>query len=123
MWLLDTNALIQCHKISGKKPFKKKVTYTTIFSLIEYPLAATHRELSIFYPNALIFKNGLSYALKLREKGTAIPTIDILNGTIAVDKNICLVTDDAHFEVFKTIEPHFKFISTQTFIEEIKTIV
>ena len=123
MWLLDTNALIHCHKISGKKPFKKKVTYTTIFSLIEYPLAATYKELSIFYPNALIFKNGLSYALKLREKGTVIPTIDILNGAIAVDKNMCLVTDDAHFEFFKTIEPNFKYISTQNFLEDSKTTI
>ncbi|MHA1378325.1 MAG: hypothetical protein ACTSRG_08075 [Candidatus Helarchaeota archaeon] len=31
MWLLDTNALITCHKLSNPKLFKKNCTYTTIF--------------------------------------------------------------------------------------------
>lgn len=122
MWLLDTNALIHCHKFSEKKLFINNFTFTTIFCLIEFPVAIRYEELSILYPNAKNYKSGLKYALKLREKGIQIPTIDILNGTIAVDRNICLVTDDLHFKSFKSIEPHLKFISSEIYTEKIQEI-
>jgi hypothetical protein len=122
MWLLDTNALIFCHKFLKKKPFKKNYTYTTIFSLIEFPKAVKYGEIIIYYPNAITYKESLKYALKLRKKGTPIPTIDILIGTIAVEKNICLVTNDADFEVLKAVEPRLKIISSENYLENIQKI-
>jgi len=81
-----------------------------------------YKELTIFYPSPTHFKKGLNYALKLREKGTPIPTVDILNGTIAVNKNACLVTDDLHFKWFQSIEPSLTFISIESYLEYIKKV-
>lgn len=122
MWLLDTNTLIYCHKFSKKKLFREDHTFTTIFCLIEYPIIARYEEITIFYPSTINYKEGIKYAVKLRERGIPIPTVDILNGTIAIDKNIYLVSDDKHYELFQSIEPSLKLISIETYIENIQKI-
>ena len=122
MWLLDTNALIYCRKFLKQKPFKKNYTYTTIFSLIEFPKAINYKEILVYYPNATTYKESLTYALKLRKKGTPIPTIDILIGTIAVEKNICLVTNDSDFEALKAVEPRLIIIIPENYLENIQKI-
>ncbi|NVM03549.1 MAG: type II toxin-antitoxin system VapC family toxin [Candidatus Helarchaeota archaeon] len=103
MWLLDTNALITCHKFSNMKLIKKKYTFTTIFCIMEFPIAAKYKEILVYYPSAINYREGLKYAIKLRKNGIPIPAIDILIGTIAVDKNIHLVTDDVHFKLFNIV--------------------
>ena len=117
MWLLDTNVLIQCKKLK-KRPFKEDFTFTTIFSLIEYPVAVKYNEISIIYPSSTHYEQAFKYALLLREKGTPIPTIDILIGTISVEKNLVLVSDDSHFNYFQKIEPRLKIINAETFIKK-----
>ncbi|MHA1383102.1 MAG: hypothetical protein ACTSR3_04990 [Candidatus Helarchaeota archaeon] len=122
MWLLDTNALIICHKLSNPKLFKKNYTYTTIFCIIEFPIAAKYKEITVFYPSVTNYRDGLKYAIKLRKNGTPLPVIDILIGTIAVDKNIQLVTEDSHFTLLKNVEPNLSLIAVENYIKDIKKI-
>ena len=73
MWLLDTNVLIQCSK-SKIRPFKKGNTFTTILSLIEFPLAVKYKEILVIYPSSNHYEQGFKNELLLRENGTPIPT-------------------------------------------------
>lgn len=121
MWLLDTNALIFCNKLKPK-PFKKKYTYTTILSVIEYPIISKLKEIYIYYPTSVHYKNGLEYASVLRKKGTPLRAIDILIGTIAVNKNLYLVTNDSDFNFLQAVESRLKIIPTENYVERIKEI-
>jgi len=119
MWLLDTNVLIQCSK-SKIRPFKKGIIFTTILSLIEFPIALKYKEISVIYPSSTHYEQGFKNALLLREKGTPIPTVDIMIGTITVDKNLILVSDDSHFKHLQEVEPRLKIINSELFFEKIQ---
>jgi len=47
------------------------------------------------------------------------PAIDVVIGTIALERDCILVTDDDHFEVFQSIEPRLKLITFEMFTAEI----
>ncbi len=119
MWLLDTNMLIRCNKLITR-PFKEGITFTTILSLIEFPIASKYDEISVIYPSPIHYEQSFKNALSLREKGTPIPTIDILIGAITVEKNLILVSDDSHFKYLQEVEPRLKIITSETFIKEIQ---
>ena len=118
-WLLDTNALIKCHLLSKKKVFKENKSMTTIFSLLEFPLATRHEELSIIYPTQETFQNAMKIALKLRKKGTPVPTIDLLIATMALEREFCLVSDDAHMNLIEDVEPSLKIVNTEKYLNKI----
>jgi len=107
MWLLDTNVLIQCNK-SKIRPFKKGNIFTTILSLIEFPIALKYKEISVIYPSSTHYEQGFKNALLLREKGTPIPTVDIL------------VSDDSHFKHLQEVEPRLKIINSELFFKKIQ---
>ncbi len=121
MWLLDTNALIHCNKLNPK-PFKKDYTYTTIFSVIEYPIASKLKEIYVFYPTSSHYKNGLEYASILRKKGTPIRAVDILIGTIAKIKEMGLVTNDSDFNYLQKVEPKLNLISIEEYVKRFSQI-
>ena len=119
MWLLDTNCLIEFTKYK-EKPFREGRTFTTIFSLIEFPIASKYEKISIIFPATIHYEQSFKNALLLREKGTPIPSIDILIGTIAVEKNLILVSNDLHFEILQKVEPRLKQINSETYIQSIQ---
>ncbi len=119
MWLLDTNILIECNKLKIR-PFKEGITFTTILSLIEFPMASKYEEISVIYPSSIHYEQSFKNAVFLREKGTPIPTIDILIGTITVEKNLILVSNDIHFKSLQKIEPRLKIINSETYIKNIQ---
>ena len=116
MWLLDTNMLIECNKLKTR-PFKEGITFTTIFSLIEFPIASKYDEISVIYPSSIHYEKSFKNAVLLREKASPIPTIDILIGTITVEKNLILVSNDIHFKSLQKIEPRLKIINSETYIK------
>lgn len=119
MWLLDTNVLIECYKLKTR-PFKEGLTFTTIISLIEFPIASKYDNISVIYPSPIHYEQSFRYAVLLREKGTPIPTLDILIGTITVDKNLILVSNDIHFKSLQKIEPRLKIINSKDYIKNIQ---
>ena len=66
MWLLDTNALIICTKQRNEDLFKLNYSYTTIFSLIEYPIAINQTSLTYFYPNFETYNKSIEYKKELQ---------------------------------------------------------
>ena len=119
MWLLDTTILIECYKLKTR-PFKEGLTFTTILSLIEFPIASKYDEIWVIYPSSMHYDQSFKNAVLLREVGTPIPTIDILIGTITVEKNLILVSNDTHFKSLQKIEPRLKIINSETFIKNIQ---
>jgi len=118
VWLLDTNALILSKKKKIKR-FSKNHIYTTILSLIEYPLASNFENLTTIFPSSIHYEQAFRNAIFLREKGTPIPTIDLLIGTITIDKNLVLVSEDLHFQYLQNIDPRLKMIAPEDFIHNI----
>ena len=119
MWLLDTNILIHFNKL-GITQFEKEDIFTTILSLIEYPLGSKFNNVKIIFPSTIHYEPAFKNALLLREKGTPIPTIDILIGTITVEKNLILVSDDLHFQFLQEVEPRLKMISSELFEKKMR---
>ena len=62
MWLLDTNIIIKFNKLK-LRPFKEGLTFTTIFSLIEFPIASKYDEISVIYPSYIHYEQGFKNAL------------------------------------------------------------
>lgn len=122
MWILDTNALIICIKQRNKDLFKLNYSYTTIFSLIEYPIAINQTSLTYFYPNFETYNKSIEYTSKLRKKGTPIPAIDILIGTMSSEQNMILVSNDKHFTQFQDVEPKLQVIGVNDYIQNILDI-
>lgn len=119
MWLLDTNVLIECNKLKIKS-FKEGVTFTTILSLIEFPLASQFEEISVIFPTSLHYELGFKNAVLLREKSTPIPVVDILIGTITVEKNLILVSNDMHYRSLQEVEPRLKVIDSEAFFKNVR---
>lgn len=119
MWLLDTNTLIECNKLKIR-PFEEGITFTTILSLIEFPIASNYEKISVIYPSSIHYEQSFKNAVLLRENGTPIPTIDILIGTITVEKNLILVSNDLHFESLQKVEPRLKIINSESYIKNRK---
>ena len=118
MWLLDTNALILCKKLK-EKLFQKGKTFTTILSIIEFPPAFKFKDISVIYHTNSHYEHAFSKAVLLRENDIPIPTIDILIGTISIEKNLTLVSDDSHFEYLKNVDKRLAIISSQDYINGI----
>jgi len=92
---------------------------TSIFSLLEFPLATKHEELSIIYPTQETYQNAMKIALKLRKKGTPVPIIDLLIATIAVERDFFLVSDDSHMKLIQDVESSLKIANTEKYLKKI----
>ena len=86
--------------------------------MIDYPLGSKLNNMTIIFPSTIHYEQAFKNAILLREKGTPIPTIDILIDTITVDKNLILVTDDLHFQYLQEVEPRLKIISSESFLKK-----
>jgi len=117
MWLLDTNVLIKFNRMD-KKPLKEGFSFATIFSIIEFPSAFSYTNLSVIYPSYEHYEKAFANDVLLRERGIPIPAIDILIGTIAIDKNLILVSDDSHFNFIKKMNSDLKLINSVNYLEE-----
>ena len=101
-----------------KKPLKEGFSFATIFSIIEFPSAFSYTNLSVIYPSYEHYEKAFANDVLLRERGIPIPAIDILIGTIAIDKNLILVSDDSHFNFIKKMNSDLKLINSVNYLEE-----
>jgi len=119
MWILDTNALIECHKRKDESLFKRDQSGTTIFSMIEFPIANKHEGLTILYPALEVYADSFELAVKLRDAGTPIPTIDILIGAMIARLGMPIVTGDSHFETLRQLDPRINIVTVDEYIKSI----
>jgi hypothetical protein len=103
----------------GNKFIKKGLTHTTIFSIIEFPLASEYENLLVIYPTPIHYEKTISNAVILRKKGSPLPAIDLLIATIATEKDLILVSEDTHFDLFQEFYPKLKIITSETYIKKI----
>jgi predicted nucleic acid-binding protein len=57
--------------------------------------------------------------LKLREAGTPIPAIDIFIWLVAAERNMQVVSDDSHFEIFKKLDPRIILVNFDECMKQI----
>ena len=106
--LHDTNSLIDKKKLGEQ--FKDGEDYTTIYSIIEYPKALGLDNLTIVFPTKVAYEEAIKIAIDLLKNGTPVPAIDILIASIAIEKDIGLITNDKHFNYIKSVKPNLKII-------------
>lgn len=83
----------------------KKTTQLKILKLIIDQFEKKNRLFALTRSQA---ENYSKLKIALERKGTPIPVMDLLIGTIAIEKNFTLLTtDQTHFQTLKTIAPHF----------------
>ena len=79
---------------------------TTLFSIIEYPPAASNCE--ILYPSAEDYDLALHLASELRDIGRSIEAVDILNAAMCLNRDFELVTKDKDYVQVTKVRPDFK---------------
>lgn len=92
--VLDTSALIQ--GIRG---------LTTIFSAVEYPRGV--KGCDVILPTLIDYCRAIEISRILYQKGTPVPATDILIASIALNRNLILVTKDKHFEKIPELKLEF----------------
>jgi tRNA(fMet)-specific endonuclease VapC len=83
--ILDTSALIE-----GLRGL------TTIFSMVEFPKAL--KECEAILPNTKDYETAIEISRYLYQKRTPIQGMDLLIASIALNRNLTLVTKDKHSE-------------------------
>ena len=79
---------------------------TTIFGIIEYPPALEY--CTYFYPDTKDFDRSVEIAIKLRKIGKTVKSIDIIIATMALNRELRVVTKDSDFKRIKLVEPKLK---------------
>ena len=99
----DTNVLIDF-----MKKRQKIRGYTAILNIVEFPKALTISGLRILFPEKEDYLLSIMIAKKLLKHGKAIPAVDIIVASIAINHDLRFVTRDKHFMAVKAVEPQFK---------------
>jgi predicted nucleic acid-binding protein len=117
MWLLDTNSLIIWKKTKNNFSPSSNSIFTSIFNIIEHPPALAFKFLTIIYPTQLTYEKCVIYTSKLRSNGTPMHAIDLLIGTLAIEHQLALVTNDNDFNAFNKIETELELITWEDFVK------
>ncbi|MEJ2780691.1 type II toxin-antitoxin system VapC family toxin [Stygiolobus sp. CP850M] len=105
--IYDTNVLIDLFKTSKIKEFDYIIT--SIFNVIEFPPILKYAsKLIIIYPTKDDYTLALKMMVKLRELGKPVGIIDLMIASIAVQRNMIVVSNDKDIEVIKEIEPRLE---------------
>ena len=97
-----TEALLDTSVAIGRKQ-----GIITIFTAIEYPTALSH-DFEVILPKNEDFEKSLDISAKLFAIGKPIPAIDVLIASMAILRNMPLLTLDKHFLYVREVEPEFK---------------
>ena len=97
--LFDTSALIALRQES-----QELTGATTILNLIEFPKAREFRLLRVIYPTREDHDYALTTALKLLQRGTPIPAIDIIAAAVCSRRGLVLNTKDRHYEHIANVD-------------------
>jgi len=102
--LYDTGSLIKAYKQ------RKRLTgYTTILNVVEFP-KLLELKLTVIYPSKSDYNLAIKLSKDLLKIGKPIPAIDIIVATVALNRNMKLVTTDNHFAVIQEIKSDFEFV-------------
>ncbi|MHA1616582.1 MAG: type II toxin-antitoxin system VapC family toxin [Candidatus Njordarchaeales archaeon] len=102
--LYDTSVLIDLWSSN----IRRLEAYTTIFNIIEFPKALLIKNLVVLYPTREDFDAAILIAKDLLKIGKPVGAIDIVIASIALRKNLAIVTSDSDFKYIKKVRPDLK---------------
>ena len=105
--LYDTSVLI----LYWRKGIRRIDGYTTILNVIEFSKALLFKNLTVLYPTNRELENSIKIAQKLLKIGKPVGSIDIVLASVALGRDLVLVTVDRDFERIKEVIPelHIRF--------------
>ena len=80
----------------------------TIFTTIEYP-KSLEKNFEVVWPTQEEFIKATEISSKLYAIGKPVPAIDILISSIAISRNMKILTKDKHFGHIKEVEKELQF--------------
>ena len=102
--LYDTSRVINVYKQR-----KQLAGYTTIFNVVEFSKVLDFN-LKVIYPSTSDYTLEIKLSKDLLRIGKPIPAIDVMVSAIALNRDMTLVTSDAHFAVIKELRSDFKYL-------------
>ncbi len=97
--------------INVYKQRKQLAGYTTIFNVVEFPKSLDFN-LKVIYPSKSDYTLAIKLSKDLLRIWKPIPAIDVVVSAIALNRDMTLVTSDAHFVAIKEIRSYFKYLHT-----------
>jgi len=82
--------------------------YTAILNMIEFPKAIELAGLKVIYPTSRDCDEALKTSIELLHLGRLIPAIDILTASMAILRDLTLVTKDERFHDLKTVRKELR---------------
>ncbi len=79
----------------------------TIFTVVEHPAAARPGQ-RIIYPRTEDYLRAIRTSEELQRRGLSVGAIDILIASIALDRNLSVITKDRDFEKIQSVEKKLK---------------
>ncbi len=79
----------------------------TVFTLIEHPYSAK-QGVSVIYPSKADYLKAIEVSDKLYHEGTPVGAVDVLIASIALNRDLSVVTQDKDFEKINAVERKLK---------------
>lgn len=98
-------------KIHKNKSLLSKINYvtTSILNVIQYPPILDLKEkLTIIYPTRSDYELAIKIMVKLRKIGEPVNAVNIILSSIAINRDMIIVTNDNDFESIKKVEERLK---------------
>lgn len=93
--LYDTNVLIE-----AVKSRKKLEGYTTVLNVVEFP-RALELGLTVITPSLEDYLLAIKISQTMVRRGTPVPAVNAVVASVAINRELTLVTRDKHFEWIK----------------------
>ncbi|WP_054837303.1 hypothetical protein [Metallosphaera hakonensis] len=78
---------------------------TTILNVIEYPpILDLGGKLLVIYPTKEDYELTLRIMIELRKVGTPVNVVDVVLASIAINRNMVVVSNDKDFEFIKKVD-------------------
>ncbi|WP_346729570.1 type II toxin-antitoxin system VapC family toxin [Acidianus sp. HS-5] len=109
--IYDTNTLIEIYK---NRVLLSRLNHviTSILNVIEYPpILKLGDKLIVIYPSKDDYELAIKIMIKLRKIGEPVNVVDIILASIAINRNMIVVTNDKGFESIRKVEENLKIES------------
>ncbi len=78
---------------------------TTILNLIEFPKALGFEYLEVLEPRSEDYQLALELSVRLLQRGTPVPTVDLVVSAVGIRRGLTLRSRDPHFKLVKAVAP------------------
>ena len=79
--------------------------FTTILNVIEFPKAPEFEDVNVLEPTSEEYALALELCVKLLQRGTPVPAVDIVIAALGIRRELRLRTNDPHFSTIRAVAP------------------